>query len=184
MDGILTLRGKHGFTAIDVVRADCRMPQGGMQVLTYDQPKTGLEAKFSLQYSIAAGIVDGEYSLFSFTDEAVNRPAIHDMMKRVRAFEDPACRGDDPLFDTRSSGSRGFVEVDIELRNGLRDTIRILRPPGHPSRELSWDDLEHKFRDCAAQADTSAGNTDIAIAALRSLETQASVAGLVNLLMH
>ena len=184
MDGILTLRGKHGFTAIDVVRADCRMPQGGMQVLTYDQPKTGLEAKFSLQYSIAAGIVDGEYSLFSFTDEAVNRPAIHDMMKRVRAFEDPACRGDDPLFDTRSSGSRGFVEVDIELRNGLRDTIRILRPPGHPSRELSWDDLEHKFRDCAAQADTSAGNTDSAIAALRSLETQASVAGLVNLLMH
>ena len=55
---------------------------------------------------------------------------------------------------------------------------------GHPSRELSWDDLEHKFRDCAAQADTSAGTTDSAIAALRSLETQASVAGLVNLLMH
>jgi 2-methylcitrate dehydratase PrpD len=106
------------------------------------------------------------------------------MMKRVRAFEDPACRGDDPLFDTRSSGSRGFVEVDIELRNGIRDTIRILRPPGHPSRELSWEDLEHKFRDCAAQAGTSAGNTDSAIAALRTLETQTSVAGLVDLLVR
>jgi 2-methylcitrate dehydratase PrpD len=160
------------------------MPQGGMQVLTYEQPKTGLEAKFSLQYSIAAGIVDGEYSLFSFTDEAVKRPAIQDMMKRVRAFEDPSCRGDDPLFDTRSSGSRGFVEVDVELRNGVRDTIRILRPPGHPSRELTWDDLEHKFRDCAAQAGTSTENTDNSIAALRTLETQASVADLVTLLVR
>jgi len=184
MDGILTLREKHGFTAADVVRADCRMPEGGMQVLTYPQPKTGLEAKFSLQYAIAAGIVDGAYSLSSFTDEAVKRPAIRNMMQRLRAFEDPACRGDDPLFETRSSGSRGFVEVDIELRNGVRDTIRIQRPPGHPSRELSCDNLEHKFRDCAAQAGTSAGNTDSAIAALRTLETQTSVAGLVNLLLR
>ena len=55
---------------------------------------------------------------------------------------------------------------------------------GRPRRKLSWDDLEHKFRDCAAQAGTSAGNTDSAIAALRSLETQASVAGLVNLLLR
>ena len=30
------------------------MPPGGMQVLTYDQPKTGLEAKFSLQFAVAA----------------------------------------------------------------------------------------------------------------------------------
>ena len=66
----------------------------------------------------------------------------------------------------------------------MRDTIRIPRPPGHPSRELTWDDLEHKFRDCAAQAGTSAGNTGSAIAALRTLETQASVAGLVNLLLR
>lgn len=184
MDGILMLREKHGFSAADVVRADCRMPQGGMQVLTYERPQTGLEAKFSLQYAIAAGIVDGRYSLYSFTDEAVRRPAIQDMMKRVRAFEDPACRGDDPLFETRSSGSRGFVEVDIELRNGLRDTLRIHKPPGHPSRELSWDDLDHKFLDCAAQAGTDAKHAENAIALLKTLETQAGVAGLVKLLVR
>lgn len=184
MDGILTLREKHGFSAADVVRADCRMPQGGMQVLTYDRPQTGLEAKFSLQYAIAAGIVDGRYSLYSFTDAAVRRPAIHDMMQRVRAFEDPACRGDDPLFETRSSGSRGFVEVDVELRNGVRDTVRIHKPPGHPSRELSWDDLDHKFRDCAAQAGMDAKHADSAIAALKALDTQSDIAGLVGLLLR
>lgn len=184
MDGILVLREKHGFTATDIVRADCRMPPGSMQVLTYDQPKTGLEAKFSMQYAITAGIVDGRYSLSSFIDDAIHRPAIQEMMKRVRAFEDPACRGDDPLFETRSFGSRGFVDVDIELRNGIRDTVRIHKPPGHPSRELSWGDLEHKFRDCATQAGTDARHADSAIAALKTLETQASVADLVGLLLR
>jgi len=158
------------------------MPPGGMQVLTFERPQTGLEAKFSLQYSLAAGILDGRYCLWSFSDEAVRRPAIGPVLAKVRAFEDPACRGDDPLFDTRSSGSRGFVEVDIELRNGLRDTLRVERPPGHPSRELGWDDLEQKFRDCADQAGTPGDRASEAIAMLKTLETRPSTAALVGLL--
>ena len=182
MDGILRLRERHAFNAADLVSATCRMPPGGMQVLTYGRPQTGLEAKFSLQYAIAAGIVDGRYSLWSFTDEAVRRPAIAAMLEKVRAFEDPACRGDDPLFDTRSSGSRGFVEVDIELRNGTRDMLRVERPPGHPSRELTWDDLEQKFRDCADQAGTPGDRAREALAMLKTLETRPSVAALVGVL--
>ncbi|MCW5605877.1 MAG: MmgE/PrpD family protein, partial [Burkholderiales bacterium] len=132
MDGVLALRAKHGFTADDVIRLECRMPPGGMQVLTYPDPKTGLEAKFSLQYALAAGILDGRYTLWSFTDEAVRREEVRKLLPRVAAFEDAGCRGDDPLFDTRSSGSRGFVEVGVELANSVKDTVRIDRPPGHP----------------------------------------------------
>jgi len=184
MDGILALRAKHGFSAADVVSAVCRMPPGGMQVLTYDNPKTGLEAKFSLQYAIAAGVLDGEYTLASFTDAAVNRPEIRDLLTRVRTIEDPACRGDDPLFESRSSGSRGFVEVDVELRNGTKDTLRIMKPPGHPSRELSWTNLEHKFRDCASQARITHNNTEAAIGALKTLEARSDVSAIVRLLLR
>lgn len=183
MDGILKLREKHAFNASDIISADCRMPPGGMQVLTYDKPKTGLEAKFSLQYAIAAGVLDGRYTLWSFTDNALNRPEILDLLKRVKAFEDPACKDDDPLFETRSSGSRGFVEVDIELRNGTKDTVRIGKPPGHPSRELSWTDLENKFRDCASQARMNEKNTTIAINTLKELESQLDVGKIVTLLL-
>jgi 2-methylcitrate dehydratase PrpD len=184
MDAILRLRERHRFTAANVASATCRMPPGGMQVLTYERPQTGLEAKFSLQYAMAAGILDGRYSLWSFTDEAVRRPEIAALMQRVRAFEDAACRGDDPLFETRSSGSRGFVEVDVELRNGLRDTLRVERPPGHPSRELSWDDLAQKFSDCAGQAGLEPARAAAALGQLRALETVASVAALMPLLTH
>ncbi len=172
MDAVLVLRERMGVTADAVARLECRMPEGGMQVLTYPTPTTGLEGKFSLQYALAAGLLDGAYSLWSFSDEAVNRPAIRDLLQRVKAYEDPSCRGDDPLFETRSSGSRGFVEVDFVLHNGQTETVRVAKAPGHPSRELSWDELAHKFRDCAAHAGLSAAQTDRAVSALQQLQSQ------------
>lgn len=170
MDGVLTLRARHGFTAADIVELEVRMPPGGMEVLTFPAPKTGLEGKFSMEYSAAAGAVDGRYSIWTFTDEAVRRPAIADMLKRVRVHETDLCRGDDPLFETRSSGSRGFVEVEVHLKSGLRDHVRVPKPPGHPSRELTWDDLEGKFMDCAREAKLDEARAQAAFASLRNLE--------------
>ena len=184
MDGVLTLRAKHGFRAEDVVHLECRVPPGGMQVLTYPNPTTGLEGKFSLQYSLAAGILDGEYTVWSFTDEAVNRPAVREVLKRVTAIEVPQCRGDDPLFETRSSGSRGFVEVEVKLRSGVTDTVRIDRAPGHPSRELTWADLNSKFHDCAKQARITEAQAQRALDALTRLENCPDMREIVALLHH
>lgn len=152
MDGVLELKRRHRFAAEEVARLTCRMPPGGMRVLTYPRPTTGLESKFSLEYALAAGVLDGTYTLRTFSDEAVQRPAIVSLLERITATEDARCRGDDPLFETRSPGSRGFVEVELSLKNGVRDTVRIDKPPGHPSRELSWADIKAKFQDCARHA--------------------------------
>ncbi|WP_454689215.1 MmgE/PrpD family protein [Achromobacter aloeverae] len=184
MDGVLTLREKHGFTADDVVKLECRMPPGGMLVLTYPEPVTGLEGKFSLQYSLAAGVLDGRYTIGTFTDEAVRRPEIRELLKKIHAYEDESCRDDDPLFDTRSSGGRGFVDVEVFLRNGKRDAIRIYKAPGHPSRELTWADIQAKFDDCAVHARIAPGIARQAFDALRALEKAGSVADIVGLLHH
>ena len=152
MDGILTLRDSLGFDAGTVEKVTCRMPPGGMLVLTYPRPSTGLEGKFSLEYCLAAGVLDGKYGLSTFTDAAVRRREIEALYGRIIAVEDPACRGDDPQFENRSSGSRGFVEVEVLLKDGRSGRTRVDHPPGHPRRELSWDDLRAKFSDCAAQA--------------------------------
>ena len=182
MDGVLALRRKHDFTAHDIARLECRMPPGGMQVLTYPDPATGLEAKFSLQYALAAGALDGQYTLWSFTDEAVERPAIRELLKRVVAREAPQCRGDDPEFEKRSSGSRGFAEVEVELRDGTRDTIRVDKPPGHPSRELTWDDLQAKFTDCAAQAGLAPERAQRAFELIKRLEALDDVSAVLDLI--
>jgi 2-methylcitrate dehydratase PrpD len=180
MDAVLVLREKHGFSADDVVKLECRMPPGGMLVLTYPRPVTGLEGKFSLEYPLAAGLLDGKYTLWTFTDEAVNRPEIAQVMQRVSAFETEVCRDDDPLFDTRSSGSRGFVEVEVTLKNGVKDMVRVHKAPGHPSRELGWDDIEAKFQDCAHTAGIDEGTARAVFASLRGLDRGAAVNDLVT----
>ncbi|OGA56442.1 MAG: hypothetical protein A3F74_26490 [Betaproteobacteria bacterium RIFCSPLOWO2_12_FULL_62_58] len=152
IDGLLALRARLGFNAAAVDRVICRMPPGGMQVLTYPRPKTGLEGKFSLPYSLAAGVLDGKCALSTFTDAAVRRKEIESLYERIDAADDSECRGDDPQFEQRSSGSRGFVEVEVRLRDGRSDRIRVDRAPGSPGRELSWDDLRAKFMDCVLQS--------------------------------
>jgi 2-methylcitrate dehydratase PrpD len=182
MDGVLQLRQRLGFTAANLARLDCRMPPGGMRVLIYPQPKTGLEGKFSLQYGLAAGVLDGQYTLWSFTDEAVNRTPIRDLLERICVREDPRCAGDDPLLETRSSGSRGFVEVEAMLSDGRHETIRVHQAPGHPSRELTWEDISAKFGDCAAQARIDPGRAKHALGILERLEACADIGEVVTLL--
>ncbi|GAA4327589.1 MmgE/PrpD family protein [Pigmentiphaga soli] len=183
MDAVLRLREQLGASADDVARLTCRMPPGGMLVLTYPRPVTGLQGKFSLHYPLAAGLLDGRYTLGTFTDEAVNRPAIAALYDRIDAREDESCRDlGDPAYESRSSGSRGWVTVELELRDGRRAALRVDKAPGHPSRELSWQDIEAKFTDCAASARLSADVAERAFAQLRELERCPDIAALVDTL--
>jgi 2-methylcitrate dehydratase PrpD len=58
IDGLLTLRAKLACDADSIEKVICRMPPGGMHVLTYPRPATGLEGKFSLHYPLAAAVLD------------------------------------------------------------------------------------------------------------------------------
>ena len=182
MDGLLTLRTKLGFNADTLERLECRMPPGGMRVLTYPDPVTGLEAKFSLQYTLAAGILDGGYTLGSFSDEAVQRADIKRLLKIIDAHEDDRCTGDDPLLQSRSSGSRGCVEVIATTRDGRTETVRVDHAPGHPERELSWDGLRGKFMDCAEHARMDRAQSQAAFERLTRLEACDDVYEIVGLL--
>ncbi len=181
IDGVLTLRERLGFNANTIDKVICRMPPGGMHVLIYPRPVTGLEGKFSLPYSAAAAVLDGKFTLWSFSDEAVRRAEIAALYERIDTHETPACRGDDPQFDKRSSGSRGFVEVEVILKDGRRDQIRVDAPPGSPSRALTWDDLREKFMDCARQAPRiAASEAEAAFGLIRQLKTVNDIRAIIG----
>ncbi len=182
MDGVLQLRSRMGFTAETLAHLECRMPPGGMKVVIYPNPTTGLEGKFSLQYALAAGVLDGNYSLWSFTDEAVNRPAIRELLKRIVAREDEACGAEDPELAKKASGARGFVLVEARTTDGRLESVRVDAAPGHPSRELSWAEIEHKFMDCASHGGLPRDQAARAFAALGTLERSPNVSELVGLM--
>ena len=119
-------------------------------------PSTGLEGKFSLEYAIAAALLDGRPGLGSFTDEAVGRP---EAVRLAELVERVALEGGADLLV-------GEVEIEVTLSNGECLQSRLELPPGAPGRPPTDEQLRGKLELCAG------GEAD-RIAAL-SWETAAS----------
>ncbi len=181
IDAALRLRHQLGFSANELDRLICKMPPGGMHVLIYPRPQTGLEGKFSMPYCLAAAVLDGRFSLESFSDKAVQRPEIFALYEKIDAHESPSSQGSDPDFAKKSSGSRGFVEVEIILKDGRRASLSVDVPPGSPSRQLSWEELEEKFTDCAKQSPRmTAAKMHTAFQLIRQLDTVKNIQQLIE----
>jgi 2-methylcitrate dehydratase PrpD len=160
IDAVLGLRAEHGVDPAAVAEVHVEVSRGGLMPLRTEPPATGLEGKFSLQYCLAAALLDGGVGLPSFTDAAVRRPAVRELMSRVAASEG-AEAGEFPIG--------GYAEVQIVLRDGSEYSTRVDVPRGDPSRPLSWDELAAKFRDCAATV-LPAAQVDAAIRQIEGLD--------------
>ena len=57
-----------GLEPARVERVVVRTPQSALAPLIHAAPKTGLEGKFSLQYAVAATLLDGRPGMTSFAD--------------------------------------------------------------------------------------------------------------------
>jgi 2-methylcitrate dehydratase PrpD len=152
IDAMLELRGKLGLNQENTESVVCRVAPGVMRPLIHSDPHTGLQAKFSLEYTLAAGILDGGFGLAAYSDAGVERPAIRPLYSRVSIVEDPRCLSEEPDPSRKSAGTLGFVEVTATRRDGESATVRIDKPTGSPQKELSWADLQAKFLDCAREA--------------------------------
>ena len=180
IDGILQLRAELGLNAANIAEVTCRVAPGALSPMKYPSPNTGLEAKFSVPYALAAGVLDGKYSLWTFTDEAVQRPEVRALLPKMHAIEDERCLGGDPNELKRSWGSRGFVEVEARTAKNASSKVRVDLAPGHPKRELSWDDLHDKFLDCAGTAGVSTAQSRDVYAKLHDLPSCTDVNLLVQ----
>jgi 2-methylcitrate dehydratase PrpD len=122
-------------------------------------PATALEAKFSLEYCVAAALLDGRVGRDAFTDAAVKRPQVRDVMSRVQIVE----AGERMNFPIE-----GIAEVRVTTPAG-DISARVETPRGDPRRPLSWDELAAKFRDCAAEV-LPAGRVENVIALIERLD--------------
>ncbi|GAA3742062.1 2-methylcitrate dehydratase PrpD [Spinactinospora alkalitolerans] len=122
----------------EVTSVVVRTPEGTTQPLIHHDPGTGLQAKFSLEYAVAAALLDGRPGFASFTDDAVRRPAARRLLSLVRIEHDA---GGDQLL---------AGEVRLEVHRGgdvVRGALRF--PPGSPSRPPDGPELSAKIADCA-----------------------------------
>jgi 2-methylcitrate dehydratase PrpD len=136
LDGLLALKHGHAIDAAQVRAVQVRASAGALVPLVHPRPSTGLEGKFSMQYAVAAALLDGAVRLASFTDAAVCRPEAAELMARTSVAE-----VDGDMFPKWS-------EVEIELRDGRTLVQRVEQLGGSQQAPLTDADLREKAADC------------------------------------
>jgi 2-methylcitrate dehydratase PrpD len=84
IDNMLQLRKAHGFSPEQVARVELQVPAGFLSVCNIQEPKTGLEGKFSLRAVAAMALLgDDTRDIGAYTAERVTRPELRRLRDRV-----------------------------------------------------------------------------------------------------
>lgn len=152
-DAILRLRDA-GLRANDVDRIQCWTHPRRLNHTNRPDPRTGLDAKFSVQYVIARALMDGVVSLTHFTDDAIGEPEVRALLQNVDAQPDPHARMD--------TAEHFYARVRVQTKSGEVLESFVDRPVGrdrdHP---LPNGALEAKFMDCARQVQDDRSTQDV-----------------------
>lgn len=100
-------------------------------------PKDGKQAQFSIPFSIAVAVFEGNASIYQYTDKKVKDPKIRSMMAKIFVEVDKNLDKDYP--DKR--GARG----EIILIDGRRYSSSLDIARGEPESPLSPQEIEEKF---------------------------------------
>ena len=174
LDATSQLLRQEAFGASDVDRIDVLVDFDPPRSLIHSRPTGGLEGKFSLQYCLAAEIIDGQIGLATFTDDQVMRGEAQELIPRIDMRRHPG-------FEGQTSWTEAHNRVEVHLKDGRVLTQRADRATIGALRGVTRDDVRVKFRDCAAVVlnDAAAGE---ALAMMDNLENVGPVGPLAELL--
>jgi 2-methylcitrate dehydratase PrpD len=126
-------------TAAEITKIMIKTPEDSLQPLIHSAPQTGLEGKFSLEYGIAAALLDGRPGFESFEDDAVHRPEARALIDKIEIETAPS--GDGLLH--------GEVALHVHLKNGGTRETTLRLPPGAPAKPPTDEELRQKLDMCA-----------------------------------
>jgi 2-methylcitrate dehydratase PrpD len=142
IDGMLALLQQRPIAATDVAAVTVHLSDRHATILRNHRPQTGLEAKFSMEFAMAAAIIAGRVGLAELTDDFVQRPDVQALMPRVGIVTNQD-------YDPDSPAGSCFDRVTLTLASGqVVDGPEIRRARGHATVPLSDQELFEKFSLC------------------------------------
>lgn len=140
LDGLLALMNEHGVNAHMVESVHIRAPAAHLRNLMHENPQTPAEAKFSLEYSLAAALHSGDVGLGDYEPEAINRPQVRALMPLVTKDYVEKFESEFP------------TQVHLRLKNGQQFESLHAMPVGSKSLPMSDAQLWQKLETCLAAA--------------------------------
>jgi 2-methylcitrate dehydratase PrpD len=157
LDGLLALIEEHDLGSTAIQRVLVRAPAAHLRNLMHENPQTPAEAKFSLEYSLAAATHSGNVGLADYEPAALHRPEVRELM---------------PLIEkeyVEKLESEFATEVHITLTNGKVVSTSIAMPVGSKAHPMSDAQLWQKLEACLAASDRFE-NADALLAELAELD--------------
>jgi 2-methylcitrate dehydratase PrpD len=144
LDALLALRTEYGFSAEQVECVDVLVNRMSYDNLMYADPRSGPEARFSMHWCIALGLLQGRLTLADFTAAALGRKATRTLLRRI-AMHHTAAGNEHPLVDN----GREPASVSVLLKDGRRLERYAQRAKGTLQAPATAAELDAKFGDCA-----------------------------------
>jgi 2-methylcitrate dehydratase PrpD len=173
LDAIFALLADHPIEPEQVHSICALLSPTEVGILAQHRPQTGLEAKFSIEFALAAALVARRVGLREVTDAFVRRSDVQALLQRVRIDTTDEADPDMPTFAR-------YEQVTVELVDGTRLTSPpIYQARGSARAPFTHEELWDKFHDCTSMS-LAMSDAQRLFDRVQHLERVASVADLLR----
>ncbi len=172
IDGALALREEFNIKPEQIDRVQVIFPD--FDYVSRPNPRSGLDAKFSVQYTTLLALIDGEIGVDSFTNERLEAPDIKAMLPKAEFKVDNSIP-----FDKLKM----HVIVNVWLKDGRHLSKRVDKLIGWPGvygKPLTREQRHKKFFSCAHRLISESAATRM-VELVEKLETLSDVTEIMDI---
>lgn len=163
VDAAVDIAGTRGFDAREVDGVDVHIGEAQAWLARHERPTTALQAKYSVEFAVTAGLLARDAGFAQLSDEFVGSPAVQGLVAATKRHLREDRSGDDGVF---SASDR----VVVRMRDGrVLDSGEVAFARGHAHRPLDDDALARKFVAAARRGGRDDG--EALFVSLRAIES-------------
>jgi 2-methylcitrate dehydratase PrpD len=158
VDCVLDILGRSDVRAEHVAQIDIGIVEAGLPIVAEPtqhkrSPVNVVDAQFSVQYAVAAALIDRQLALPQYAPERIVAPDVRALMDKTRCYTRPELNENYP--------KEWPTEITITLTDGRKLTSRVRQPSGDPSNPITPDRLRSKFEGLASVALSAAATQQL-----------------------
>ena len=105
-------------------------------------PESGLDGKFSFQYTVASALLDGQITIDTFTDPKLHRTELQALLAKTHLTMDQTIP---------SNFEEMWITIKVRTHDGQEHSVRCERPRGIWGNPLTLNERLAKVRQCGSR---------------------------------